>query len=249
MTRHRTSRAATLIAVISLAFLGLRAAMPSGTYFEVTKHLEILTSVFRGVHEFYVEEPEPGTLMRAAIDAMLDELDPYTVYYPESRIEDIRFMNTGEYGGIGALVQPIKGEMTIVEVYAGYPAHEAGMKPGDIVRDVDGRPVDADMDSDAVSDLLQGESGSAVMVGIDRPYGGGRIEFEVQRTKVRIPAVTYHALLSAITEPSTSVWVNSAPTNQSYLSISTATSKKVPVSSLTLRPSAAKDAAGIKAPY
>ena len=80
MTRHRTSRAATLIAVIALAFLGLRAAMPSGTYFEVTKHLEILTSVFRGVHEFYVEEPEPGTLMRVAIDAMLDELDPYTVY-------------------------------------------------------------------------------------------------------------------------------------------------------------------------
>ena len=182
MTRHRTSRAATLIVVVSLAFLGLRAAIPSGTYFEVTKHLEILTSVFRGVHEFYVDEPEPGTLMRAAIDAMLDELDPYTVYYPESRIEDIRFMNTGEYGGIGALVQPIDGEMTIVEVYEGYPAHEVGMKPGDIVRDVDGRAVDADMDSEAVSDLLQGESGSAVTVGIDRPFGGGRIEFEVERT-------------------------------------------------------------------
>ena len=195
MTRHRTSRAATLIVVVSLAFLGLRAAIPSGTYFEVTKHLEILTSVFRGVHEFYVEEPEPGTLMRAAIDAMLDELDHYTVYYPESRIEDIRFMNTGEYGGIGALVQPIDGDMTIVEVYEGYPAHEAGMKPGDIVRDVDGRAVDADMDSEAVSDLLQGESGSAVTVGIDRPYGGGRIEFEVERTKVRIPAVTYSGML------------------------------------------------------
>ena len=104
-------------------------------------------------------------------------------------------MNTGEYGGIGALVQPIKGEMTIVEVYAGYPAHEAGMKPGDIVRDVDGRTVDADMDSEAVSDLLQGESGSAVTVGVDRPYGGGRIEFEVERTKVRIPAVTYSGML------------------------------------------------------
>ena len=142
-----------------------------------------------------MEEPEPGTLMRAAIDAMLDELDPYTVYYPESRIEDIRFMNTGEYGGIGALVQPIDGEMTIVEVYEGYPAHEVGMKPGDIVRDVDGRAVDADMDSEAVSDLLQGESGSAVTVGIDRPFGGGRIEFEVERTKVRIPAVTYSGML------------------------------------------------------
>lgn len=195
MTRPRTTRLSAVLVAVALAVLGIRAALPSGTYFEVTKHLEILTSVFRSVHEFYVEEPEPGTLMRVAIDAMLDELDPYTIYYPESRIEDIRFMNTGEYGGIGALVQPMEGRMTIVEVYEGYPAHEAGLRPGDIVLDVDGRKVEADMDTEAVSDLLQGESGSAVTVGIDRPYGGGRLEFEVKRAKVRIPAVPYSGML------------------------------------------------------
>ena len=195
MTRPRTTRLSAVLVAVALAVLGIRAALPSGTYFEVTKHLEILTSVFRSVHEFYVEEPEPGTLMRVAIDAMLDELDPYTIYYPESRIEDIRFMNTGEYGGIGALVQPMEGRMTIVEVYEGYPAHEAGLRPGDIVLDVDGREVEADMDTEAVSDLLQGESGSAVTVGIDRPYGGGRLEFEVKRAKVRIPAVPFSGML------------------------------------------------------
>jgi len=195
MTRPRTIRLSTILVAVALAVFGLRAALPSGTYFEVTKHLEILTSVFRGVHEFYVEEPEPGTLMRVAIDAMLDELDPYTIYYPESRIEDIRFMNTGEYGGIGALVQPMDGRMTIVEVYEGYPAQQAGMRPGDIVLDIDGRKVEVDMDTEAVSDLLQGESGSAVTVGIDRPYGGGRLEFEVNRAKVRIPAVPYSGML------------------------------------------------------
>ena len=195
MTRSRTIRLSTVLVAATLAVFGLRAALPSGTYFEVTKHLEILTSVFRGVHEFYVEEPEPGTLMRVAIDAMLDELDPYTIYYPESRIEDIRFMNTGEYGGIGALVQPMDGRMTIVEVYEGYPAQQAGMRPGDIVLDIDGRKVEVDMDTEAVSDLLQGESGSAVTVGIDRPYGGGRLEFEVNRAKVRIPAVPYSGML------------------------------------------------------
>ena len=195
MTRPRTTRLSAVLVAVALAVLGIRAALPSGTYFEVTKHLEILTSVFRGVHEFYVEEPEPGTLMRVAIDAMLDELDPYTIYYPESRIEDIRFMNTGEYGGIGALVQPMEGRMTIVEVYEGYPAHKAGLRPGDIVLNVDGRKVEADMDTEAVSDLLQGESGSAVTVGIDRPYGGGRLEFEVKRAKVRIPAVPYSGML------------------------------------------------------
>ncbi len=195
MTRPRTTRLSAVLVAVALAVLGIRAALPSGTYFEVTKHLEILTSVFRGVHEFYVEEPEPGTLMRVAIDAMLDELDPYTIYYPESRIEDIRFMNTGEYGGIGALVQPMEGRMTIVEVYEGYPAHKAGLRPGDIVLDVDWRTGEADMHTEPVADMLQGESGSAVTVGIDRPYGGGRLEFEVKRAKVRIPAVPYSGML------------------------------------------------------
>ena len=196
MTRPKTTRLAAILMAVTLAVVGIRAALPSGTYFEVTKHLEILTSIFKGVHEFYVEEPEPGTLMHAAIDAMLDELDPYTIYYPESRIEDIRFMNTGEYGGIGALVQPMDGRMTIVEVYEGYPAHKAGLRPGDIVLDVDGRSVEGDMDTEAVSELLQGESGSAVTVRIERPYGGGRLEFEVKRAKVRIPAVPYSGMLN-----------------------------------------------------
>ncbi|RPG81204.1 MAG: S41 family peptidase [Crocinitomicaceae bacterium TMED114] len=195
MNRIRLPRAAWMGILVLTVILGVRAARPSGTYFEVTKHLEILTSVFRGVHEFYVEEPEPGTLMRVAIDAMLDKLDPYTVYYPESRIEDIRFMNTGEYGGIGALVQPIDGDMTVVEVYKGYPAHNAGIRPGDMVRSVAGRRVDADMDTDELGDLLQGESGSTVTLGVERPYGGGMLEFEVERAKVRVPAVPYSGML------------------------------------------------------
>ena len=175
--------------------LGIRAVRPSGTYFEVTKHLEILTSVFKGVHEFYVEEPEPGTLMSVAIDAMLDKLDPYTVYYPESRIEDLRFMNTGEYGGIGALVQPVDGRMTVVEVYDGYPAHQAGIIPGDWVRRVDGVELNDDVSVDELGDLLKGESGSALTIGIERPYGGGEMEFDVSRAKVRVPAVTYSGML------------------------------------------------------
>jgi len=188
-----------LTLVVLTAVAGVRAVAPSGTYFEVTKHLEILTSVFKGVHEFYVEEPEPGTLMSAAIKAMLEELDPYTVYYPESRIEDLRFMNTGEYGGIGALVQPIDGRTTVVEVYEGYPAQEAGLKPGDIVLSVDGRTLEDDMGGDEVGELLKGESGSEVEVRIERPHGGGILDLTVNRAKVRIPAVTYSGMLDDTT--------------------------------------------------
>jgi len=157
--------------------------------------LEILTSVFKGVHEFYVEEPEPGTLMGVAIEAMLDKLDPYTVYYPESRIEDLRFMNTGEYGGIGALVQPIDGRTTVVEVYEGYPAQEAGLRPGDILLSVDGRSLDGAAEGEDVGEWLKGESGSQVQVRIERPHGGGEMDLAVDRAKVRIPAVTYSGML------------------------------------------------------
>ena len=195
----KTSRSHKVVLTLMLAgvtaFLGLRAVQLPGTYFEVTKHLEILTSVFKGVHEFYVEEPEPGTLMSVAIDAMLDELDPYTVYYPESRIEDLRFMNTGEYGGIGALVQPIGGKTTIVEVYEGYPAQEAGIRPGDVVLSVGGQSLEGDANSDDVGELLKGESGSEIEIRIDRPHGGGTMDMMVKRAKVRVPAVTYSGML------------------------------------------------------
>lgn len=185
----------TLTLVVAVMVLGVRAIRPSGTYFEVTKHLEILTSVFKGVHEFYVEEPEPGTLMGVAIEAMLDKLDPYTVYYPESRIEDLRFMNTGEYGGIGALVQPIDGRTTVVEVYEGYPAQEAGLRPGDILLSVDGRSLEGTAEGEDVGEWLKGESGSQVQIRIERPHGGGEMDLVVDRAKVRIPAVTYSGML------------------------------------------------------
>ena len=181
--------------ILITGWLGLQAMRPSGTYFEVTKHLEILTSVFKGVHEFYVEEPEPGTLMGVAINAMLDKLDPYTVYYPESRIEDLRFMNTGEYGGIGALVQEIEGKTTVIEVYEGYPAQEAGIRPGDVLLSVDGRSLSEGKDGEDVGEWLKGESGSEVQITIDRPHGGGIMEMQVGRAKVRVPAVTYSGML------------------------------------------------------
>ena len=195
--RLRPLALSTLLVAIT-ACISIYAVRPSGTYFEVTKHLEILTSVFKGVHEFYVEEPEPGTLMSVAIDAMLDELDPYTIYYPESRIEDLRFMNTGEYGGIGALVQPIDGRTTVIEVYEGYPAQEAGIRPGDILLSVDGKTIDGEADED-VGEWLKGESGSQVKVRIDRPFGGGVLDLTVDRAKVRVPAVTYSGMLDDTT--------------------------------------------------
>ena len=172
-----------------MALLGIRATRPSGTYFEVTKHPNPNLCVSR-VHEFYVEEPEPGTLMRVAIDVVLDDLDPYTVYYPESSDRRPAVHEHRRIRGHWRVGPAHRGEDDGGGGPARHPAHEAGIRPGDVVREVAGRSVDADMDTEEVGDLLQGVRQQCGHRG-DRPYGGGRLEFEVERAKVRIPAVTY----------------------------------------------------------
>ena len=94
-------------------------------YFEVGKNLDIYTTLFRDVNIYYVDSIQPGELMKKGIDAMLSTLDPYTVYIPESEIEDYKMTHiSAEYGGIGALVHQRNGEIEISEVYEGFPAQK-----------------------------------------------------------------------------------------------------------------------------
>ena len=95
--------------VVPLAGLMAAAVPLRENYFELSKQLEIMTAMFRELNIYYVDEIQPGQLMETGMDAMVESLDPYTVYYPESRVEDLRFMTTGEYGGIGASMQFING--------------------------------------------------------------------------------------------------------------------------------------------
>ncbi len=104
--------------------------------------MEIFTSVYKELNIYYVDETKPGALMKTGIDAMLRSLDPYTVYYPELKIEDAMFMQTGQYGGIGTLVNTIDGKITVTEPYQGYAAVKAGLMAGDIIVKVDGKSVE-----------------------------------------------------------------------------------------------------------
>ena len=91
--------------VFGFITLGLFSSSYIDDYFEISKNLEIFTTVFRQVNAYYVDETKPGELAKTGIDAMLNNLDPYTTYIPESEIEDYRFMTTGQYGGIGSLIR------------------------------------------------------------------------------------------------------------------------------------------------
>ena len=106
--------------------------------FRIAKNLDIFFSLFRELNTFYVDEIDPDKVIKAGIDNMLKTLDPYTVYYPESEVDEFTFMTTGKYGGIGSLVRNSGDYVVISEVYKGFPADLAGIKAGDLLKKVDG---------------------------------------------------------------------------------------------------------------
>src|SRR5690606_10926747 len=123
--------------------------------------------VVKELNTYYVDETEPGELMKTAIDGMLGSLDPYTNYIPESQIEDFRFMTTGQYGGIGALIHKDSGNVLISEPYKGFPAYKAGLKAGDIILKVDGKSIEGKNTSE-ISDFLKGQPGTDLKLTIKR---------------------------------------------------------------------------------
>ena len=159
--------------------------------FEIAKSLDIYNSLLRELNLNYVDEINPGELNEAAIKAMLEGLDPYTVFIPESDIENAKFMTTGEYGGIGAIIQ-YDGEFTrISEPYYGWPAQKAGIIAGDVILEVNG--VDCKKkNTQQVSEMLKGQPGTEVTLKLKR-YGQEKaIEKTLKREKVKIDNIPYY---------------------------------------------------------
>lgn len=131
--------------------------------FEITKNLEIFNSVYRNIHESYIEKPKSGELIKTAIDAMLNSLDPYTNFIGEDDIEDYRFQTTGVYAGIGGTLAKINDKLYITEVYSNSPAHINGLVPGTEILAVNGKDVSKLSVSEVIS-LIKGEAGTTVQI-------------------------------------------------------------------------------------
>jgi carboxyl-terminal processing protease len=177
--------------------IGFSAALSYGfadNYFHISKNLDIFSSLYKELNTFYVDETQPGDLMKTAIDAMLKSLDPYTNYIPESQIEDFRFMTTGQYGGIGALIHKDSNYVVISEPYKGFPAYRAGLKAGDVIVKIDGKSVKG-KNTEEVSDFLKGQAGTAVKITLKRPGTDRSIEKEVERENIKIDEVPYYGML------------------------------------------------------
>ena len=183
--------------LFSFAFIALFTfqSFSQSNGFELIKNMEITDLIHEHLEKYYVDEPQVGHLSKVAIDAMLKELDPYTVYYHESNMEDYRMMTTGQYGGIGALIRKIGEDTYIAEPYEGNPAEKAGLRAGDKIISIDGKTM-LGKPSDDVSSSLKGPKGSTIKIEVERE-GEGKKFISVTRDEIKLPDVPYSGMLNS----------------------------------------------------
>ncbi len=162
--------------------------------FELSKNLEIYADIMRKLNLQYADKINPGDLSKTSIDAMLEKLDPYTVYVPESKLEDFELMTKGEYGGIGALIQKQDEYVVITEPYEGFPAQKSGLKAGDRIVKINGESA-IGKTSKQVSDKLKGVPGSNISIVVIPFNDTSRIFHDINREKIKFPNIPYYGML------------------------------------------------------
>ena len=179
------------IIYVCMLMAGL-AAQPlqaqSDRSFEIAKNLEIFSSVYKQLNLNYVDDVDPGKAIKVAIDAMLASFDPYTNYFPESDIEDVKLQLLGEYGGVGAIITQRGDSVYISEPYKGLPADEAGLKAGDRIVAVNGESTQGKKVPD-VSSAMRGQAGTTVTLRVERE--GKEFERTLIRREIKLPNVPY----------------------------------------------------------
>jgi len=186
----------SVVALAGLTLMGLNNI--DNKNFEIAKNLDIYYSLFRELNTFYVDDVDPGKLVKESIDEMLTSLDPYTTYIPESEIEDFKFMTTGEYGGIGALISKHGDQIIISEPYENFPAQKSGLMAGDVILEVAGKST-VKMTTEDVSNLLKGSAGQVVVVKVSRLGEKKPIEINIIREKISIDPISYSGMVDAET--------------------------------------------------
>ena len=197
MKKYRWPLVVVSAAIVAVVCMGFRGDKQN---FAVAKNLNIFNSLVRELRLFYVDEFDADKLVNTAIDAMLYDLDPYTVYYPADDTEELEMMTTGKYAGVGALIRfmPEKKTCVIAEPYENMPAVKSGMKACDMLLSIDTTDVRG-MVVDKVSNLLRGEAGTLVNVTVKRPGTPDPLTFRVERESIQLPAVPYYGMIDANT--------------------------------------------------
>jgi carboxyl-terminal processing protease len=192
----RLKRFLVIGCIVLVAFIPV--AVTNSSYFEITKNLDVFTTLYKELNTYYVDTLNPEKLMHAGINQMLDGLDPYTDFIPESELDDYRTQTTGQYGGIGAVIGT-RGDYVIVsEPYEGFPADKAGLRSGDQILSINGKDA-KNYKTDQVSAMLKGKPGTEVVVKLRRKEKGDKDEdFTVKmvREEIKIKNVPYFGMLN-----------------------------------------------------
>lgn len=186
--------AVAMASLLAPVFISAQTADTSSRDLRIARNLDIFNSLFKELNAFYVDTLDVDKSMETAINAMLDDVDPYTEYIPAKSREDFMVISTGEYGGIGSYIYERNGSVYISEPYENSPAAKAGLKSGDRIIKIDGDSV-AGWSSAKVSERLKGQASTVLQLVVARKYDPDSIKtFDIVREKIKVDPVSYYGL-------------------------------------------------------
>lgn len=192
-------RIAVIFCLAIVAFIGLSAfKSSSSSFFELSKNLDIFTTLYKELNTYYVDDVNPDRLVQTGIDEMCSSLDPYTDFISEENMADYRTQTTGRYGGIGAIIGTRGDWVTITDPYDGFPAAKAGLRAGDKIISIDGKTAKK-FGSDDVSRMLKGKAGTNIVIRIARMQADGsekEMEMNLTREEIKIKNVPYYGTVT-----------------------------------------------------
>lgn len=165
--------------------------------FEISKNLEIFNDIYKQLDLFYVDTLSADTVIEWGIKAMLNRVDPFTVYYPEEGMDELKEMTTGKYAGIGSVIRLYQKEdrVMIIEPWEDSPAAEAGVKAGDLIMAIDGKDMKG-KSTQEVSKLLRGDAGSMFELTVKRMGVKEPLAFKITRRNIVMPSVPYYNMVN-----------------------------------------------------
>ena len=196
MNKHRNL---ALISAAAAIILSSFSAYSQSKTFRMGQWAEIHSAIIRELNRSYVDSLPVDRIMRAGIDAMLDELDPYTIYIPEEENEDLQMMLSKTYGGIGAIIHKKVDENVIInEPYYGSPAWKNGLVCGDEILAIDGVPT-VGLQTKESSDRMKGKPGTVVSFKVKKVHSGDTVNVDITRERIHFPDIEYAGMLNDTT--------------------------------------------------